>query len=253
MFVRPRGAEVHGEPRPAASLLRRGAALAVDLCFSVCGAALALDVLSFLVPLDEERAALPILAVVGALAAYVLWFRDRGASRSGGAPWYGLSPGRRLLRLALVPAAGPRRFVRPVTVTMAEAPGAASETVRTLRAVLLGVAASLVAVFLLGHAVSRTTVFLAVQGYAHDARPFVEERGGGAPRLATIPSSLLIGRSRAYVRVDAEWEGNDSGDSLEFFLERGDGAWQVVETRIGEPAFLRKYALSAPDADVPAP
>ena len=263
MFAPPRRVEVHGGSRPVASLLRRGAALAVDLCFAVCGAALALDLLSFLVPLDTDRAVPPTFAVVGALAAYILWLRDRGASHPEGGLRCGLSLGRRLLGLALVPVAGPRRLVRPVTVAVAEPAGGAGtggETSRTLRAVLLGVAASLVAVLFLGHAVSRTTVFFAVQSYADQTRPFAVERGG-APRLAAIPSSLLVGRSRAYVRVDAEWEGSGEADPIEFFLERGDdgngsgasgdGGWTVVAARIAEPAFLRRYALNALDADVP--
>ena len=253
VFLPPRTVEVDGEPRPVASLLRRGAALAVDLCFAVFGAALALDAISFLVPLDTERAVPSILAVAGGLAVYVVWLRDRGASRPGGGLRYGLSLGRRLLRLALVPVAGPRRLARPVTVV--EAAGGA-DTMRTLRAVLLGVASSLAALALLGHAVSRTTVFLEVRSYSDQARPFAAERGG-TPRLAAIPSSLLVGRSRAWVRVDAQWEGEGagagSGDPIEFFLERAKGRWQVVEARIGEPAFLRKYALSAPDSDIPTP
>ena len=165
--------------------------------------------------------------------------------------------------------AGPRRLTRPVTVVAAEpgGPEAGNETARTLRAVLLGVAASLVALLLLGHAVSRTTVFLAVQRYADQARPFAAERGG-TPRLAAVPSSLLVGRSRAYVRVDAEWEEGGADDPLEFFLERtygeGEGAargsgerggrvWRVIEARIGEPVFLRSYALNASDSEIPAP
>ena len=264
-----RHVEVEGRPRPVASLLGRGAALAVDLCFAVCGAALALDLVSFVVPLDTDRAVAPIFTVVGALAAYILWLRDRGVPPPGGGPRWGLSLGRRLLGLALVPVAGPRRLARPVTVSVVEAAKTGDDTARVLRAVLLGVGASLVAVLLLGHAVSRTTVFLAVQSHTHHARPFAAERGG-APRLAAIPSSLLVGRRRAYVRVDAKWGGGGAGDPLEFFLERtgdggerrrrggGDGgaddqAWRVVATRIGEPAFLRRYALAAPDADVPSP
>jgi len=241
---------VDGEPRPVASLLRRGAALAVDLCFAMLGASLALDALSFFVPLDTDRATGPILAVFGVLGVYILWLRDRGASRPGSSLRYGLSAGRRLLGLRLVPVAGPRRFTRPVTVADADAAVGPGETMRIIRAVLLGVAASLVGLLILGHAVSRTVVFGTVEDYAGTHQPFAAERGSG-PALASIPSALVVGRSRAYVRVDAEW--GDLVDPLEFFLERGAAEWKVTLVRVGGASWLPHYALSAPDAEVPSP
>ena len=243
-----RTVDVDGEPRPVASLLRRGAALAVDLCFAILAAALAIDALSFVVPLDTDQATGPILAIFAVLAVHILWLRDRGASHPGASLGHGLSVGRWLLGLRLVPVAGPRRFTRPVTVSdLANADG---ETVRIIRAVLLGVAASLVALLFLGHAVSRTVVFLTVENHAEQYRPFAAERGS-EPELAAIPSALVVGRTRAYVRVDAKW--GDRGDPLEFFLERSAGQWKVAEVRIGAHAWLRSYALSAPDGDVPVP
>ena len=240
--------EVDGEPRPVASLLRRGAALAVDLCFAILAAALAIDALSFAVPLDTDQATGPILAIFAVLAVHILWLRDRGASHPGASLGHGLSVGRWLLGLRLVPVAGPRRISRPVTV--ADTAGAEGETMQIIRAVLLGVAASLVALLFLGHAVSRTVVFLTVENHAEQFRPFAAERGS-EPELAAIPSALVVGRSRAYVRVDAEW--GDRSDPLEFFLERSAGQWKVAEVRIGTHAWLRNYALSAPDAEVPVP
>ena len=239
---------VDGKPRPVASLLRRGAALAVDLCFAILAAAVALHALSFFVPLDTDRATGPILVVFGLLALYIAWLRDRGAARPGRSLRHGLSVGRRLLGLRLVPVAGPRRFTRPVTV--ADSSTTDGETMRVIRAVLLGVAATLVAVLILGHAVSRTVVFGAVEAYAEEHQPFAAERGSG-PDLAALPSALVVGRSRAYVRVDAEW--GDRADPLEFFLERNARGWTVAEVRIGEGSSLPNYALSAPDADVPVP
>ena len=243
-----RTVEVEGERRPVASLLRRGAALAVDLCFALLAVAVAIDALSFHVPIDTDRAAGPMFSLFGLLAVYVVWLRDRGAPRPGGGLRFGLSPGRWLLSLRLVPVAGPRRFTRPVTV--ADDVGSEGETLRIVRAVLLGVAASLVALLLLGHAVSRTVVFRTVEDHAARHAPFAAERGA-APELAGVPSGLVVGKTRAYVRVDAEWGGR--GDPLEFFLERGAGEWKVAEVRIGEPSWLRNYALSAPDTEVPAP
>ena len=237
-----------GKPRPVASLIRRGAALAVDLCFAILAAALAIDALSFAVPLDTDRATGPILAIFGVLAVHILWLRDRGAAPPGRAPRHGLSIGRWLLGLRLVPVIGPRRFARPITVT--DEPDGPGETKRIIRAVLLAVAASLVAMLLLGHAVSRTVVFIAVRNHAEQFQPFAPERGS-VPELAAIPSALVVGRSRAYVRVDAQW--GERADPLEFFLERSTGGWKVAKVRIGEPAWLRNYALFAPDTKVPVP
>ena len=239
---------VDGEPRPVASLVRRGAALAVDLCFAILAAALVLDALSFFVPLDTDAATGPILVVFGVLALHILWLRDRGASRPGRSLRHGLSVGRRLLGLRLVPVAGPRRFTRPVTV--ADTADAEGETMRVIRAVLLGVAASLVGLLVLGHAVSRTVVFATVETFTEEHHPLAAQHGS-APALASVPSALVVGRSRAYVRVDAEW--GDRGEPLEFFLERSSGAWKVVEYRVGTGSRLPNYALSAPDADVPVP
>ena len=243
-----RTVEVDGEPRPVASLLRRGAALAIDLCFALLAVAIAIDVLSFQVPIDTDRATGPMFALFGLLLVYIVWLRDRGASRPGGGLRFGLSIGRWFLGLRLVPVEGPRRFTRPITV--ADTLGTEGETMRIVRAVLLGVAASLVALLLLGHAVSRTVVFGTVVDYTARHAPLAQERGDD-PELAGVPSALVVGRTRAYVRVDAEW--GDRGDPLEFFLERGDGAWRVTEVRIGEPSLFRNYALSAPDAEVPTP
>ena len=239
---------VEGEPRPVASLLRRGAALAIDLCFALLAVAIAIDVLSFQVPIDTDRATGPMFALFGLLLVYIVWLRDRGASRPGGALRFGLSIGRWFLGLRLVPVEGPRRFTRPITV--ADTLGTEGETMRIVRAVLLGVAASLFALLLLGDAVSRTVVFRTVEDHALRNTPLAAERGSD-PVLAGVPSALVVGRTRAYVRVDAEW--GERADSLEFFLERGDGAWRVTEVRIGEPSFFRNYALSAPDAEVPTP
>ena len=147
-----RTVEVEGERRPVASLLRRGAALAVDLCFALLAVAIAIDVLSFHVPIDTDRAAGPMFSLFGLLVVYIVWLRDRGASRPGGGLRFGLSVGRWLLALRLVPVAGPRRFTRPVTV--ADTVGAEGETMRIVRAVLLGVAASLVTLLLLGYALA---------------------------------------------------------------------------------------------------
>ena len=240
--------EVEGVRRPVASLLRRGAGLAIDLCFGLLAVAIAIDVISFFVPIDTDRATGPMFALFGLLLAYIVWLRDRGASRPGGGLRFGLSVGRWLLGLRLVPVEGPRRFTRPVTV--AETAGTEGETLRIVRAVLLGVAASLVALVLLGHAVSRTVVFRVVEDHAARHAPLAAERGSD-PVLAEVPSALVVGKTRAYVRVNAEW--GDRVDPLEFFLERGAGAWKVAEVRIGESSWFRNYALHAPDAEVPAP
>ena len=243
-----RTVEVEGERRPVASLLRRGAALAVDLCFALLAVAIAINVLSFHVPIDTDRAAGPMFSLFGLLVVYIVWLRARGASRPGGGLRFGLSVGRWLLALRLVPVAGPRRFTRPVTV--ADTVGAEGETMRIVRAVLLGVAASLVALLLLGYAVSRTVVFRAVEDHAAQHAPFAAERGA-VPELAGVPSALVVGKTRAYVRVDAEW--GDRGDPLEFFLARDAAGWRVAEVRIGESSWLRNYALAAPDTEVPTP
>ena len=247
-----RTVEVEGERRPVASLLRRGAALAVDVCFALLAVAVAIYLLSFHVPIDTDRAQGPIFALFGLLALYIVWLRDRGASRPGGGLRFGLSGGRGLLALRLVPVAGPRRFIRPVTV--ADSVDPQGETMRIVRAVLLGVAASLVALMLLGHAVSRTVVFRAVEDHAAQHAPIVAS-AGPAPELAGVPSALVVGRTRAYVRVDAEWgdRGDRDASPLEFFLERGAGEWRVAEVRVGEPSWLPDYALFAPDEEVPTP
>ena len=248
LFGWGRTLEVEGEQRPIASLLRRGAGFAVDLCFGLLAVAIAIVVLSFYVPIDTDRATGPMFTLFGLLVVYIVWLRDRGASRPGGGFRFGLSVGRWFLGLRLVPVAGPRRFTRPVTV--ADTAGKEGETLRIVRAVLLGVAASLVALLLLGHAVSRTVVFRTVEGHAAQHAPFAQERGSD-PVLAGVPSALVAGKTRAYVRVDAQW--GDRGDPLEFFLVRDAGEWRVDEVRIGESSWLRDYALHAPDAEVPVP
>lgn len=248
IFGVARTIEVEGEPRPVASLLRRGAGLAIDLCFGLLAVAIAIDVLSFVVPIDTDRATGPMFGLFGLLLAYIVWLRDRGASRPGGGLRFGLSVGRWLLGLRLVPVAGPRRFTRPVTV--ADTTRTEGETLRIVRAVLLGVAASLVALLLLGHAVSRTVVFRVVEDHAARHAPLAAERGSD-PVLAEVPSALVVGATRAYVRVNAEWGGR--GGPLEFFLAREAGAWKVAEVRIGESSWFRNYALHAPDAEVPTP
>ena len=244
-----RTVEVEGERRPVASLLRRGTALAVDVCFALLAVAVAIWLLSFHVPIDTDRAQGPMFSLFGLLALYIVWLRDRGASRPGGGLRFGLSGGRGLLALRLVPVAGPRRFIRPVTV--ADSADPQGETMRIVRAVLLGVAASLVALMLLGHAVSRTVVFRAVEDHAARHAPFAAERGA-APELAGVPSALVVGETRAYVRVDAEWGGRGASP-LEFFLAHGAGEWRVAEVRVGEPSWVPDYALFAPDKEVPNP
>lgn len=248
LFGVGRAIEVEGERRPVASLLRRGAGLAIDLCFGLLAVAIAIDVLSFFVAIDTDQATGPMFGLFGLLLAYIVWLRDRGASRPGGGLRFGLSVGRWLLGLRLVPVEGPRRFTRPVTV--ADTTGKEGETLRIVRAVLLGVAASLIALVLLGHAVSRTVVFRIVEDHAARHAPLAAERGSD-PVLAAVPSALVVGRTRAYVRVNAEW--GDRGDPLEFFLARDAGAWKVSEVRIGESSWFRNYVLHAPDAEVPTP
>ena len=246
-----RTVEVDGVRRPVASLLRRGAALAIDVCFGLLGAAIVIDVLAYFVPVDTASASGFLYAVFGLLAVYIVWLRDRGASRPGGGFRFGLSGGRWLLGLRLVPVAGPRRLIRPVTV--AESERTDGETMRIVRAVLIGVMASLVALLLLAHAVSRTVVFLTVRDHAERHPPLAAERGSD-PELASLPSSLIVGRSRAYVQVDAEWD--ERGDPLDFFLVRDGGEWKVTEVRIGRPAWFRvdsPYQLGAQDAQVPVP
>ena len=245
-----RTVEVEGVQRPIASLLRRGAALAIDLCFALLAAALAIDILAFFVPIDTEPASGAMFAIFGLLGVYIVWLRDRGASRPGGGFRFGLSGGRRLLGLRLVPVAGPRRFIRPVTV--AGTGDAEGETKMIIRAVLVGVAASMAALLLLGHAVSRTVVFLTVRGHVEQHAPLAAERGS-TPVLASVPSSLVVGRSRAYAQVDAQWGGR--GDPLDFFLVRDGRGWRVAEVRIGQPVRFRAnpYLLAAKDGDVPAP
>ena len=246
-----RTVEVDGVRRPVASLLRRGAALAIDVCFGLLGAAIMIDVFAFFVPIDTESASGFLFAIFGLLAVYIVWLRDRGASRPGGGFRFGLSAGRWLLGLRLVPVAGPRRLIRPVTVADSERTD--GETMRIVRAVLIGVMASLIALLLLAHAVSRTVVFLAVRDHAGRHPPLAAERGSD-PELASLPSSLIVGRSRAYVQVDAEW--GERGDPLDFFLVRDGGEWKVTEVRIGRPAWFRvdsPYQLGAQDAQVPVP
>ena len=245
-----RTVEVDGVRRPLASLLRRGAALAIDVCFALLAAGLAIDVLAFFVPIDTAAASGFMFAIFGILAVYIVWLRDRGASRPGGGFRFGLSGGRWLLGLRLVPVAGPRRLIRPVTV--ADSERTEGETMRIVRAVLIGVMASLFALVLLAHAVSRTVVFLTVRDYAERHPPLAAERGSDL-ELASLPSSLIVGPSRAYVQVDAEWDGR--GDPLDFFLVRDGGGWKVAEVRVGRSAWFRAnpYLLGAEDADVPAP
>lgn len=245
-----RTVEVDGVRRPVASLLRRGTALAIDICFALLAAGLAIAVLAYFVPVDTAAAYGFMLPIFGFLAVYIVWLRDRGASRPGGGARFGLSVGRWLLGLRLVPVAGPRRFIRPVTVADSERTD--GETMRIVRAVLVGVMASLVALLLLGHAVSRTIVFLTVRDYAERHPPLAAERGSD-PELASFPSSLIVGPSRAYVQVDAEWKGG--GDPLDFFLVRDGEGWKVTEVRIGRTAWFsaNPYLLGAKDADVPVP
>ena len=93
-------------------------------------------------------------------------------------------------------------------------------------------------------------MFRAVEDHAAQHAPFAAERGA-VPELAGVPSALVVGKTRAYVRVDAEW--GDRGDPLEFFLARDAAGWRVAEVRIGESSWLRNYALAAPRYGGPDP
>ena len=73
-----RTVEVDGVRRPVASLLRRGAALAIDICFALLAAGLAIDVLAYFVPVDTAASSGFMLPIFGFLALYIVWLRDRG-------------------------------------------------------------------------------------------------------------------------------------------------------------------------------
>ena len=220
-----------------ASLVRRGAALAIDMCIAVCVSAFAFFFLSLAVPLDAEGAKLPVFAIVIAAGLYVVCGRDHVLP----------SPGRWVFGLRLVRLAGPT--LKPATVV---APSSKREEAnRAVWAVITIALSSGLAVFGLAQALKSTLVFRAVLDFTALGQP-IEAATAGVPRLASVPRALLIGSQSAYVQVSAEW-GAGRG-VLDFFLARDRrGEWRVIRAREGEPTAYGNYSLAVAEAEVPKP
>ena len=221
-----------------ASLLVRCSAMAVDLCLTVAACALALALMSMATPADSAAAKLPILLILIAACVYIGWGRMRLASA-----------GRGVFRLQVARLAEPSaRPGRPLTVHRDVQPVHSTRAVGT--AFIIMASCALLTTLALTQVLSTTTVFSAVKLHAQSAQPFAA-RYGAPPTLSTLPTAVLIGEQRAYVQVGAKW-GEQSG-LLDYYLIRREGRWQVRSFEHARERLLARYALTAPEKDIPTP
>ena len=238
----PRTIDVNGEQMLIASVIRRGGALAVDLCAGVLLGMAAMWVVSRGMPLDSPQAQVPIVIIVLAVAVYLVWARDRVLP----------SLGRHVFGLRLVRAGGgvPGALARPLTVYQFKSNQ--DELARTASAVAMVVTTSMVAVYLFASAITTTQVFQAALSFTDHAAPFTSKYGD-APVLDRLPRAMLVGEHRAFVQIAASW-GSQTG-AIEYFLERDRprDPWKVTLARESEMRFYGNYGLKVPDHEVPQP
>lgn len=242
----PQSVEVNGRELPVAGLVRRGGALAVDLCISIFGAMVSMWLVSWLTPLDGRDAQGAIVTILIIVGFYLLIGRDRFIP----------SVGRIVFSLHLVrPGSAAtsgltQRLARPLTVY--DVTDARDELTRTIVGIGVVTMSSLLAMFVFAHALRTTHVFQAVSAYVERVQPFVDQYGT-APELDVLPSSLLIGKHKSYVLIQAQWGGQKG--ALEFFLDkaRSRDPWIVGSVRQSEPRFLGNFGLKTPDAEIPTP
>jgi hypothetical protein len=238
--------EINGRQLPVAGIVRRGGALAVDLCISILGGMSSMWLLSRITPLDGRDAQAAIVTILIVVGFYLLIGRDRFIP----------SVGRIVFSLHLVrPGSAAtsgvaHRLARPLIVY--DVADARDEFTRTIVGIGVVTISSLLAMFVFAHALRTTHVFQAVSAYVERVQPFVDEHGT-APQLDELPSSVLIGKHKSYVLVQTQW-GEQKG-ALEFFLDkaRSRDPWIVSSVQKTEPRFLGNYGLKTPDAKVPTP
>ena len=93
-----------------------------------------------------------------------------------------------------------------------------------------------------------TSVFKAVKAHTASTQPFAAQYGV-PPALSRLPSALLIGERSAFVQVSASW--GERTQSLDYYLLRSDGQWQVQAVQPAREHLLAKYMLQAPEKDIP--
>lgn len=238
----PRTIEVEGRELPVASMIRRGGALAVDLCIGVLVAMALLWLLSQRLPLDSDDAGLPIVGVVLLVGFYLIWARDHIVP----------SVGRYVFALYLVRvgAGVPGVLARPITVY--DVTSMRDEYARVGAAVALALTASMISVVLGAHGLTSTSVYRAAAAFAERTEPFSNELGT-PPRLEDLPRALLIGEAHAFVHIGATWGTQVGG--IDFFLSRSRkrDPWTVQAVRRVEQRFHGRYGLKVPDDEVPRP
>ena len=234
--------DVDGRQLPVASLIRRGGALAVDLCIGVLVAMAILWLVSLRIPLDSDDAGLPILGVVLLVGFYLIWARDHILP----------SVGRYVFALYLVRmgAGVPGVLIRPITVY--DVASMRDEYARVGAAVALVLTASMVSVVFGAHGLTSTSVYKSVVAFAERTEPFSNEMGQ-SPVLEDLPRAVLIAEDRAFVHIGAAW-GEQSG-GIDFFLERGRkrDPWKVKAVRRVEQRLYGQYGLNVSPDEVPRP
>ncbi|NKC14538.1 MAG: hypothetical protein GKR94_20860 [Gammaproteobacteria bacterium] len=224
------------EPLPRASLLVRCVALAVDIFMALAVASAGFALVALVVPADSAGAKFPIFIITIAAFVYLAVWRMR---------W--LSAGRYLFKLRATRLDGPAGMPgKTLTVH--------TRVIAPLRPIALAVALSAFACILSVAALSQvlisTKVFQRVVRHTSEATPLSADYGA-VPFLSPLPSALLIGDRRAYVRIGATW-GARSG-VLEFFLRRERRGWRVVAVHESRKRQFLRYALAIAEVDIPTP
>ena len=234
----PQKIDVDGQLLPIASIIRRGAAISVDLCMAVAVGAFGFYIISLFTPLDTPPAKVPI----GLVMCVVVLFMAIGRNRFQ-------SPGRLIFRLKLtrLPGQVPGLYGRSITVHVDPEP--TDEGKKTTTACLVVTLCTLLAIYTLSAALHTTTVFQTVVKHVERQQPFAAERGT-RPILSSVPRALLIAPQRAYVQIGATW-GEHRG-VLEYFLVREGREWAIELVRETEPTMIGNYSLSISPSEIPA-
>jgi len=232
--------EVDGELLPLASVLKRGTAVAVDLCLAVGVGSILFYLVSLVEPLDTGAAKVPIFMIMTLVVGYVAVGRNMMPS-----------PGRKLLRLRLTRLPGPAPGLHGRQVTVHMDPNPTEDGSQTTRACVAVGLATVLSILCLSAALQTTLVYQTVVAYNATARPLANAAGQAAI-LSTIPRALLISPTRAYVQVSADI--GEQRTVIEFFLHREKGVpWQVRLARETAPHSFGTYSLGTIEAEVPKP
>ena len=227
-----------GRQVPPASMLTKGAAVAVDLSLTVGIASLSFYLISTQVPLDTPAARTPIGLGIAVAFAFLVFGRD-----------HLFSPGRQIFRLALVRLPGnvPGLFGRSMSVHQDSVPDRGSQPL--VKAMLVIVLSTSLSMFSLAASLTTTRMFKTVHEYAQ-SHQIIAGAAPGTAVLSTLPRALLVGQERGYVQVDAR--GPAGTTTVEFFLRRDHRRWRVGAARETAPSMSANFSLGTSDKDIPS-